>query len=112
MNEVRRPRRTGWPLDVAGDKGYSYPRIRRWLERRTIEAVIPQRGDQRKRDGNLGLNKKTYKRRSIIECCVGWLKECRRIGTRFDKFAVNFMAFVQLAFIQRYLRLLDLSDRT
>lgn len=112
MHEVRPPRWTGWPLDVAGDKGYSYPRIRAWLERRTIDAVIPQRRDQVDRDGDLGLDQKTYRKRSVIECCVGWIKECRRIGTRFDKLALNVMAFVKLAFIQRYLRLLDPSDRT
>lgn len=41
---------------------------------------------------------------------MGWLKENRRIGTRYDKCAVNFMAFVTLAFIRRYLRLPDPSD--
>jgi transposase len=99
-------------MKTAGDKGYSYPRIRAWLEARTIEAVIPQRSDQIKIEGKLRLDRRTYKKRSIVECCVGWLKECRRVGTRFDKLAVNFMAFVKLAIIQRYLRLLDPSDRT
>ncbi len=33
--------RDRWPLQTAGDKGYSYPRVREWLERRGIEAVIP-----------------------------------------------------------------------
>jgi transposase len=36
----------------------------------------------------------------------------RRVGTRFNKLAVSVMAFVRLAFIQRYLRLLDPSDTT
>ena len=99
-------------MKTAGDKGYSYPRVRAWLDVRTIEAVIPQRSDQIKIEGKLRLDRRTYKKRSIVECCVGWLKECRRVGTRFDKLAVNFMAFVKLAIIQRYLRLLDPSDRT
>jgi transposase len=111
MHEVHPPRWTGWPMQAAGDKGYSYPRIRAWLDRRTIEAVIPQRSDQIEHDGDLGLNKTAYKKRSVVERCVGWLKECRRLVTRFDKLAVNFLAFVKLAFIERYLRLLDPSDR-
>ena len=41
---------------------------------------------------------------------MGWLKECRRLATRFDKLALNFLAFVSLALITRYLRLLDPSD--
>jgi hypothetical protein len=32
MEKVRPPRWIGWPLRVAGDKGYSYPQIRGWLE--------------------------------------------------------------------------------
>jgi len=35
-----------------------------------------------------------YRRRSIMECCVGWLKECRRITTRFEKLAVSFLALL------------------
>jgi transposase len=36
----------------------------------------------------------------------GWLKERRSLATRFEKLAVNYMTMLQLAFIQRYLRLL------
>jgi transposase len=45
-----------------------------------------------------------YRRRSVVECCVGWLKECRRIATRFEKLAVNFLAMLKLAMIEQYLR--------
>ncbi len=43
---------------------------------------------------------------AVVEQCVGWLKEYRRIGTRFEKLAVNFHAMLQLAITRRYLRLL------
>ena len=46
-----------------------------------------------------------------IERYVGWLKQCRRIATHYEKLAVNFEATVELAMIQRYLRLLVPSDR-
>jgi len=46
MNAVRPKRRR--PMWVLGDKGYSYPRIRKWCERRGIWDVIPQRSDQLK----------------------------------------------------------------
>ena len=111
MQEVRPPRREGWPEKTAGDKGYSYPRVRRWLARRGVEAVIPQRSDEIARDGEFGMAWASYRRRSVVEQCVGWLKECRRVGTRFDKLAGSFLSFVKLAIIQRYLRILDLSDR-
>jgi transposase len=34
-----------------------------------------------------------------------WLKENRRIGTRYEKLAVNFHGMLQLAMIKRYLRM-------
>jgi len=59
----------------------------------------------------LELDKDAYRRRSAIECCIDWLEECRRIGTRFEKLAFNFLAMLKLAVIRRYLRVLDISDR-
>jgi transposase len=116
MDAVRIPRPRGRPRTrlcrVAGDKGYSYPRIRQWLRRHSIKAVIPQRTDQRQRHRGrpLTFDQDAYRRRSVIECCVGWLKECRAVATRFEKLALNYLAMVKLAMIQRYLRLLDSSD--
>ncbi len=96
------------PDAVAGDKGYSYPRIRSWLRRRSIEAIIPTRSDQPR----VRFNKRKYRRRNVVERCIGWLKCCRRIGTRYEKLATHFLAMVKLAMIQRCLRVLDPSDTT
>lgn len=96
------------PRLLAGDKGYSYPAVRGYLRRRGIRAVIPTRKDQKP---NPRFDKATYRRRNIIERLVGWLKENRRLATRYEKLAVNFLAMVKLAMIQRCLRLLDSSDR-
>ena len=101
---VRRRRR---PDAVAGDKGYSYARIRGWLKQRGIEAVIPNRSNQ----PSVRINKRKYKGRNVVERCIGWLKCCRRIGTRYEKLATHFLAMVKLAMIQRCLRILDPSDR-
>ena len=109
MNRVRIGRRRR-PATLAGDKGYSYPRIRQWLRRHAIRAVIPRRTDQHPEDGRVRFDRATYRRRSAVERCVGWLKECRRLATRFDKLAVNFLAMIHLAFIERYLRI-AISDR-
>jgi len=110
MHQVRRPRHIGWPLKLAGDKGYSYETIRQHLEGCGIEPVIPRKSNQPCPAAEK-LDKKTYKKRSRIECAVGWLKECRRLGTRYEKLAVNFVAFLKLAFMQKYLRIIDPSDR-
>jgi len=112
INAVRIGRRCR-PHRLAGDKGYSYPQIRRWLRRHGIAAIIPQRSDQlvQHRGRPLKFDRDTYRRRSVIECCIGWLKECRRIATRFEKLALHFLAMLKLAIIRRYLRILDSSDR-
>ena len=53
-----------------------------------------------------------YRRRNVIERCVGWLKGCRSIATRHEKLAVNFGAMLKLAFLRQYLQTLRPSDRT
>jgi transposase len=101
-----RPRRR--PDAVAGDKGYSFRRIRAWLRKRGIERVIAQKSNQVGRTGgHRHFDKKKYRRRHIIENCVGWLKECRRVLTRFEKLAVNYEAMLKLAFVLRYVRILS-----
>lgn len=107
MGRVRVPRRRGRPRrrprKLAGDKGYSYGCVRRYLRRRGIKAVIPTRKDQRRRPG---FDKATYRRRNVVERCIGWLKERRRLATRFEKLAENFLAMVKLAMLERLLKAL------
>ena len=101
---IRRRRR---PNAVAGDKAYSNTRIRDWLTRRGIEAVIPTKSNQVRQR----FNKRKYRRRNVVERCIGWLKECRRVATRYEKLATHYLAMVTLAMIQRCLRILDPSNR-
>ena len=77
-----------------------------WLRRHAIRAVIPRRSDQHPDDGRVRFYREAYRRRNTVEQCNGWLKECRRIATRFEKLAVNFLAMIHLAFIERYFRVL------
>jgi transposase len=104
-----RPRQR--PEKLAGDKAYRARQIRQWLWRRGIKPVIPRKDNERKIGRPPLFDKPSYRRRSVIENCVGWLKECRRIVTRFEKLAVNYLGMLKLAMIQRYLRLLEFSDR-
>lgn len=108
----RKGRRRKKPRKLAGDKGYSVQRIRDWLKQRGIEPVIPHKdNEQARHDPAVPFDKATYRQRHVVEQCVGWLKEYRRIGTRFEKLAVHFHGMLQLAMIRRYLKLL-FSDRT
>ena len=96
------------PDRLAGDKGYSYKRVRSWLRQRRITPIIPTRDDlddpNQRRDPNF--DKESYRRRNVIERCIGWLKECRRIVTRFEKLALNYTAMIKLAMIGRCFRML------
>jgi transposase len=90
-----------WPKRLAGDKGYSDPGIRRWCRRRHITAVIPTRSDQPRDEG---FDKTTYRQRNIIERVVGWYKEDRSLGTRFEKLAVNYVAMWLIAIMEKALK--------
>ncbi len=70
--------------------------------------MIPTRKDQK---ANPKFDKAGYKRRNVIERCMGWIKENRRVGTRLEKLAVNFLAMVNLAMVRRCLRMLESPDR-
>jgi len=107
----RKHRRRKKPRRLAADKGYSVRRIRDWLTDRGMVPVIPHKDNEKARhDPTVKFDRKTYRRRAVVEQCVGWLKECRRIGTRFEKLAVHFHGMLQLAIIRRYLKLM-FSDR-
>lgn len=89
------------PARVAGDKAYSMPPIRIWLRDRRIEDVIPTRKDQ---TPSPTFDKTRYRQRNVIERCVGWLKECRRLATRYEKLALHYLGMLTLGMIRRYLR--------
>jgi transposase len=98
------------PRCLVGDKGYSFTAIRRRLRERGIRAVIPRRSNQPRR-GNERFDRETDRRRNVARRCVNRLKESRRLGTRYERLAVNVLAMLTLAFIQRCFRLLHSSDR-
>jgi transposase len=93
-----RPRKK--PENLAGDKGYSCNRIRSWLKSKKIGDVIPTKDtEERKPD----FDKELYRQRNFVERCIGWLKESRRIATRFEKLAIHFAGMLRLAMVLEYL---------
>jgi len=96
---ARRRRKNGkrcQPRKLVGDKGYSAAELRDWLTDRGIQPVIPHKANEAARLA-ASFDAEAYRQRSVVEQCVGWLKEYRRIGTRFEKPAVNYHAMLQLA---------------
>jgi transposase len=104
MRHILLPRRRGipyWPAKLAGDKGWSYPHIRRWLRRHHIEPVIPTRKNQPREEV---FDKASYRQRNLIERVIGWFKECRALGTRYEKLAVDYVTLWMIAMIEKLLR--------
>ena len=108
LNAVRIGRRRRRPKKLAADKGYSCERVRRWLRRHRVTPVIPTKSNQMP---EAHFDRQAYRGRNVIERCVNWMKENRRLGTRYEKLAVSFQVMAKLAMIRRYFRILDSSDR-
>jgi transposase len=86
------PRRR--PVKLVGDKGYAFPSARRLLRRRGIGAVIPSKSDQ---PSQPRFDRVAYRGRNQVERSVNRLKQFRRVATRYDKRACNYLAWVTLA---------------
>ena len=109
--EVRRRNgRTRWrPRRMGADRAYHAQRIRHWLRAQGIGAVIPPRATRsvkRRQGWPISYDRERYRGRNVIERSIGWLKECRSLATRYEKLAVHYLGMVQLAMIERYLKIL------
>ena len=70
-----------------------------------ITPVIPSRKNEDRDARPVEFDRELYRRRNIVERLIGWLKEARRIFSRFEKTAKNFAGMLKMGFIERYLRL-------
>ena len=94
-----------WPLAIAGDKGYRANWIDEMLTDMEIMPVIPSKSNEDRDARTVEFDNERYRQRNIVERLIGWLKECRRVFSRFEKTAINFRGMVKLAIIQRYLKI-------
>lgn len=93
------------PRRALADKAYSTRAIREYLRRRGIAATIPERRDQqanRQRRGSAGgrppaFDPTIYQRRNVVERCFNRLKQYRAIATRYDKTALSYQGWLDLA---------------
>jgi transposase len=88
------------PKRVSGDKGYSSGKIRRYLRRRGIRITIPRKDNERHRGK---FDKALYRQRNRVERCFNRLKQFRRIATRYEKKAENYLAMLTIASIMMWL---------
>jgi transposase len=99
-------KRVAWPLSIAGDMGYRAEWIDEYLLALGVNPIIPTPSNQDRDKRVAEFDRKAYRDRNIIERLIGWLKECRRIFSRFEKTAKNFAGMIKMAFIERYFKLL------
>ena len=83
------------PQRVVGDKGYSSGTIRRYLRRRGIRYSIPRKANEKHRGK---FDKSLYRQRNQVERCFNRLKQYRRIATRYEKNAENYLAMLTKSF--------------
>lgn len=88
------------PLRIVGDKGYRSKRIRQYLQRRGIRMTIPRKTNER-RTGRF--DRVIYRERNRIERLINRLKQYRRIATRYEKRAANYVAMLTLVAIRLWL---------
>lgn len=81
------------PAKVAGDKGYSADWLRDWLCEHNIKPVIAYKTNETQRPKRF--DRKTNKRRNIIERCIGSLKWFRRVATRYEKLATHYLSMIE-----------------
>ena len=82
------------PKRMLGDKAYDSAELRHDLADRGIKPVIPNRCNRKQ---PFSFSKRLYKLRWRIESAFNRLKDYRRIATRYDKLARNYLASVYLA---------------
>jgi len=79
---------------MLGDKAYDSNELRDELDRRGTKPVIPNRSNRKR---PFSFSKRLYKLRWRIESAFNRLKDFRRIATRYDRLARNYLASVCLA---------------
>jgi transposase len=79
---------------VIGDKGYDSDAFVACIESSGAQAVIPPR---KTRLEQRAYDRHAYRERHLIECFFSRLKQFRRIATRYEKLARNFLSMLNLA---------------
>jgi transposase len=89
---------------LLADRGYDADWIRTLASEQGAWANIPPK---RNRKEALCFSPYLYRARNLVERFFNKIKQCRRIATRYDKLAANYLAFIKLASIRIWLRVYE-----
>ena len=86
---------------LLGDKAYDADWLRQRIAAQGAAPNIPDKSNRRERHC---FSKALYKERNQIERFFNKIKHFRRIATRFEKHAQNYLAMIKLASIRMWMR--------
>jgi transposase len=89
---------------LLADRGYDADWIRALVGQQGAWANIPPK---RNRKEAICFRPYLYRARNLIERFFNKIKQCRRIATRYDRLAANYLAFIKLASIRIWLRVYE-----
>jgi len=84
---------------LLADRGYDADHLRQLLAERRVQAVIPSTASRRQ---PLAYDRRAYRQRNRVERMWCRLKDWRRIATRYDKLARNYLSAAFIAAIVSY----------
>ena len=85
---------------IVADRAYGSKAIRAYLRSLGIRSTIPWKSNQRRRGP---FDQGLYRERNRVERTINRLKQCRRVATRYEKQAVNYLAMVTISSILLWL---------
>lgn len=93
------------PCRIIGDKAYDSDGLDiKLVKRYGIELIAPNRKNRSKTQDGRQLRR--YRRRWKVERFFSWLQSYRHITVRYDFYAENYIAMIQLACIMMFLNLI------
>ena len=91
---------------LLADRGYDADWIRAFAIQKGAWANVPPRSNRKE---PICFSPYLYRARNLVERFFNKIKQCRRIATRYDKLAANYLAFIQLASIRLWLRVYEFT---
>ena len=91
---------------LLADRGYDANWIRAFVNEQGAWANVPPRCNRRE---PICFSPHLYRARNLVERFFNKIKQCRRVATRYDKLAANYLAFIQLASIRLWLRVYEFT---
>ena len=88
-------------VPIIMDKAYEGDKTRQLCLDSGHEPVVPPK---KNRINPWEYDKELYKQRNVIERLFRWLKEFRRVCTRYDKLDTIFLSFIQMACVFMWLK--------